>query len=222
MTNVSNLLPWHPRRLNDEILSSWILRIAAGNNVSARSLCAWLGNDQPVAALDRMAHTSPLIASIAQAIGVEKEQVIECLPSSLHGLSRTRIYRPRRESPMTAGRRKQIVEEGCPNPRCEIFFGVLARLLYVMCRPSALAEDLRSEMRAAPERGVGASSFTPIGESKFRLCRQYCLISATAHLVRLIPSTGIQLSEEHEFIPEEFRILCKKWCSRQLRFSVGC
>ncbi|WP_353064404.1 TniQ family protein [Tunturiibacter psychrotolerans] len=90
---VSNLLPWHPRRLNDEILSSWILRIAAGNNVSVRSLCAWLGNDQPVAALDRMAYTSPFIDSIAEAIGVEKEQVIECLPSSLHGLSRTPVYR---------------------------------------------------------------------------------------------------------------------------------
>ncbi|WP_429632292.1 TniQ family protein [Tunturiibacter psychrotolerans] len=88
---MSNLLPWHPRRLNDEILSSWILRIAAGNNVSVRSLCEWLGNDQPVAALDRMAHTSPLMDSIAYAIGVEKEQVIECLPSSLHGLSRTPV-----------------------------------------------------------------------------------------------------------------------------------
>jgi hypothetical protein len=27
MTNASNLLPWHPRRLDDEILSSWMLRI---------------------------------------------------------------------------------------------------------------------------------------------------------------------------------------------------
>ncbi|WP_353064490.1 TniQ family protein [Tunturiibacter psychrotolerans] len=100
MTNVSNLLPWHPRRLDDEILSSWILRIAAGNNVSVRSLCAWLGNDQPVAALDRMAYTSPFIDSIAEAIGVEKEQVIECLPSSLHGLSRTPVYRPLGAAPM--------------------------------------------------------------------------------------------------------------------------
>jgi hypothetical protein len=97
---VSNLLPWHPRRLNDEILSSWILRVAAGNNVSVRSLCAWLGNDQPVAALDRMAHTSPLMDSIAEGIGVEKEQIIECLPSSLHGLSRTPVYRPRGAAPM--------------------------------------------------------------------------------------------------------------------------
>jgi hypothetical protein len=94
---VSNLLPWHPRRFNDEILSSWILRIAAGNNVSVRSLCAWLGNDQPVAALDRMAYTSSFIDSVAESIGVEKEQVIECLPSSLHGLSRTPVYRSRGE-----------------------------------------------------------------------------------------------------------------------------
>jgi hypothetical protein len=68
--------------------------------VSVRSLCEWLGNDQPVAALDRMAHTSPLIDSIAEAIGVEKEQVIECLPSSLHGLSGTPVYKPGRASPM--------------------------------------------------------------------------------------------------------------------------
>jgi hypothetical protein len=90
---VSNLLPWHPRRLNDEILSSWMLRIAAGNDLSVRSLYGWLGADQPVRALDRMAHPDPLIDSIAEAIGVEKEQVIESLPSSLHGLSRTPVYR---------------------------------------------------------------------------------------------------------------------------------
>jgi hypothetical protein len=71
---VSNLLPWHPRRLNDEILSSWILRVAAGNKVSVISLCEWLENDQPVAALDRMAHTSPLIDSIADAIGEKKNR----------------------------------------------------------------------------------------------------------------------------------------------------
>jgi hypothetical protein len=63
--------------------------------VSVRSLCEWLGNDQPVAALDRMAYTSPFIDSLAESIGVEKEQVIECLPSSLHGLSRTPVYRSR-------------------------------------------------------------------------------------------------------------------------------
>jgi hypothetical protein len=242
---VSNLLPWHPRRLNDEILSSWMLRIAA--DLSVRRLCGWLGDDQPVRALDdSMAHTDPLIDSIAEAVGVEKEQVIECLPSSLHGLSRTPVYRPGRASPMpwrlwqgTANgkvgnqycpaclqetghhqlpwtiaiytcclRHNCFLRESCPhcgkpfrgasrflnldfvNPArdlqrcaycnrsvanyapseradkktlrlchvlgslvgkssCENFFGVLARLLYVMCRPSALGEDLRSQMLPA-------------------------------------------------------------------------
>jgi hypothetical protein len=240
---VSNLLPWHPRRLNDEILSSWMLRIAAGNDQSVRRLCGWLGDDQPVRALDWIAHTNPLIESIAEAVGVEKEQVIECLPSSLHGLYRTPVYRPGRASPMPwrlwqgtshgnmgnqycptclretghhqlpwpiaiytcCLRHSCFLRESCPhcgkpfrgasrflnsnfvNPgkdlqrcaycnrsvanyapseradkktlrlchvlgslvgksSCEIFFGVLARLLYVMCRPSALAEDLRSQM----------------------------------------------------------------------------
>jgi hypothetical protein len=112
VTNVSNLLPWHPRRLNDEILSSWMLRIAAGNDQSVRRLCVWLGDDQPVRALDWMAHTNPLIDSIAEAVGVEKEQVIECLPSSLHGLSRILVYRPGRASPMPwrlpVGRRRAV------------------------------------------------------------------------------------------------------------------
>ena len=77
-----------------------MLRIAAGNDQSVRRLCVWLGDDQPVRALDWMAHTNPLIDSIAEAVGVEKEQVIECLPSSLHGLSRILVYRPGRASPM--------------------------------------------------------------------------------------------------------------------------
>ena len=84
--NVSNLLPWHPDRLNDEILSSWMLRIAAGNDVSVRSLCAWLGNDDQIWTLDSMADSNPLINSIAVAVGVEKETVIQCLRPSLYGL----------------------------------------------------------------------------------------------------------------------------------------
>jgi hypothetical protein len=59
-----------------------------------------LGNDQPVRALDRLADTNPLIDSIAEAVGVEKEQVIECLPSSLHGLSKTPVYRRGPAAPM--------------------------------------------------------------------------------------------------------------------------
>jgi hypothetical protein len=74
-------LPWF---LNDEILSSWMLRIAAGNDVSVRRLCRWLGADQPVRALDSMAHTNPFIDSVAEAVGAEKEQIIECLPSSFY------------------------------------------------------------------------------------------------------------------------------------------
>jgi TniQ len=69
---VSNLLPWHPGGLKDEILSSWMLRIAAGNDVSVRSICAWLGNDDQIWTLDSMADSNPLINSIAVAVGVEK------------------------------------------------------------------------------------------------------------------------------------------------------
>jgi hypothetical protein len=83
---VSNLLPWHPGRLNDEILSSWMLRIAAGNDVSVRRFCAWLGNDDQIWTLDSMADSNPLINSIAVAVGVEKETVIQCLRPSLYGL----------------------------------------------------------------------------------------------------------------------------------------
>jgi hypothetical protein len=83
---VSNLLPWHPRRLNDEILSSWMLRIAAGNGRSVRSLCAWLGNGDQIWTLDSMAHSNPLINSIAAAVRVEKQTVIECLRPSLYEL----------------------------------------------------------------------------------------------------------------------------------------
>ena len=52
MTNASNLLPWHPRRLDDEILSSWMLSIASGNGISVRSLCAWLGSDDRIREID--------------------------------------------------------------------------------------------------------------------------------------------------------------------------
>ena len=94
---MSNLLPWHPGRLNDEILSSWMLRIAAGNDVSVRSLCAWLGNDDQIWTLDSMADSNPLINSIAVAVGVEKETVIQCLRPSLYGrrfrvLAETELY----------------------------------------------------------------------------------------------------------------------------------
>ena len=50
-----------------------MLRIAAGNDVSVRSLCAWLGNDDQIWTLDSMADSNPLINSIAVAVGVEKE-----------------------------------------------------------------------------------------------------------------------------------------------------
>jgi hypothetical protein len=71
---VSNLLPWHPRRLNDEILSSWMLRIAAGNNVSVRAFAHGL---ETTIRFGRWMHgaQSPLINSIAAAIGVEEETV---------------------------------------------------------------------------------------------------------------------------------------------------
>jgi hypothetical protein len=36
---VSSLLPCHPHRLNNEILSSWMLSIASDNGVSVRRLC---------------------------------------------------------------------------------------------------------------------------------------------------------------------------------------
>jgi hypothetical protein len=191
-----------------------------------------------------MAHTNPLIDSIAEAIGAEKEQFIECLPSSLHGLSGTPVYRPGQIAPMPwrlwqgalhsnnmgnqycptclgekghhqlpwsiaiftcclrhncflresyprCGKRFQgpfrflnsafvgsekdlqrcaycnrSVANYAPSERadkrslrlchvlgllvrtssCESFFEVLASLLYVMCRPSTLAENLRSQM----------------------------------------------------------------------------
>src|SRR5258708_36090847 len=62
-----------------------MLRVAAGNDVSVRSLCAWLGNDQ-IWTLDSMADSNPLINSIAVAVGVETETVIQCLRPSLYGL----------------------------------------------------------------------------------------------------------------------------------------
>jgi hypothetical protein len=61
-----------------------MLRIAAGNDVSVRSLCAWLGNDDQIWTLDSMADSNPLINSIAVAVGVEKETVIQCLRPSLY------------------------------------------------------------------------------------------------------------------------------------------
>ncbi len=86
MTNASNLLPWHPRRLDDEILSSWMLSIASGNGISVRSLCAWLGTDDWVREIDSMDSYNPLVNHIAEAAGVEKEIVITSLPSGLYGL----------------------------------------------------------------------------------------------------------------------------------------
>jgi TniQ len=87
MANASNLLPWHPRRLDDEILSSWMLRIASGNGISVRSLCAWLGiDDDWVREIDSMDPYNPLVNHIAEAAGVEKEIVVKSLPSGLYGL----------------------------------------------------------------------------------------------------------------------------------------
>ncbi|MBB5340850.1 hypothetical protein HDF12_000199 [Edaphobacter lichenicola] len=60
-----------------------MLRIAVGNDVSVRSLCAWLENDDQLGTLDSMADNNPLINSIAMAVGVEKETVIQCLRPSL-------------------------------------------------------------------------------------------------------------------------------------------
>ncbi|RZU28909.1 TniQ family protein [Edaphobacter modestus] len=87
---MSHLLPCHPHRLNIEILSTWMLRIASDNDVSVKRLCAWLGDDR-FRALDSMAHYNPLINSIAEAVGVEKEIVIQSLPSGLYGLFGTSI-----------------------------------------------------------------------------------------------------------------------------------
>ncbi|WP_433974825.1 TniQ family protein [Tunturiibacter lichenicola] len=93
MTNASNLLPWHPRRLDDEILSSWMLSIASGNGISVRSLCAWLGTDDWVREIDSMEPYNPLVNHIAEAAGVEKDIFIKSLPSGLYGLFGSR---PRR------------------------------------------------------------------------------------------------------------------------------
>ncbi len=80
-----SLLPCHPQRQDDEILSSWMLRVASANVNSVRELCKWLGSDA-VLALDLMGYNNPLVRSIAEAVGVAKKVVIESLPSSFCGL----------------------------------------------------------------------------------------------------------------------------------------
>ena len=244
MTNASNLLPWHPRRLDDEILSSWMLRIASGNGISVRSLCAWLGlDDDWVRGIDSMDPYNPLVNHIAEAAGVEKEIVIKSLPSGLYGLFGESISSTDWSwntqwrllggtPPNNLGNQycpiclrkfghyqlswtiavyscclqhKCFLREHCPhcgktflgaarffdsctanpkrdlqlcaycgrsvvnhepyeladektlkltymldslvrNPACVDYFEVLARLLHVMCRPSALAKHMRSQM----------------------------------------------------------------------------
>lgn len=68
-----------------------MLRIASGNGSSVRELCAWLRDNKQILALDWLAHDNPLINSIAGSVGVDKETVIQCLPSSLYGLFGKRI-----------------------------------------------------------------------------------------------------------------------------------
>ena len=75
------LLPCHPQRLDGEILSTWMLRVASANVNSVRELCKWLGSDA-VLALDLMGYDNPVVGSIAEAVGVAKKVVIESLPSS--------------------------------------------------------------------------------------------------------------------------------------------
>jgi TniQ protein len=84
---MSSLLPCHPHRLDNEILSSWMLRVASDNVVSVRRLFAWLGGeDRRVRSLDGIEFYNPLIKSIAEAFGAEQESIIQCLPAGLYGL----------------------------------------------------------------------------------------------------------------------------------------
>jgi TniQ len=76
------ILPSHPHRQRDEMLSSWILRIASGNIVSVLDLCEWLNIDYPYE-LDSLSLDSPHIDSLAEAFGVQREVIIEALPFGL-------------------------------------------------------------------------------------------------------------------------------------------
>jgi hypothetical protein len=51
------------------------------------------GSNDQIWALDSMTHSNPLIKSIAGAIGVEKETVIQCRRSSLYRLWETHLSR---------------------------------------------------------------------------------------------------------------------------------
>ena len=82
------ILPSHPHRRRDEILSTWILRIASGNVVSVFDLCKWLNIDYPHE-LDSFKPDHPGIDSLAEAFGVQREVIIQALPSSLYGLDRS-------------------------------------------------------------------------------------------------------------------------------------
>jgi hypothetical protein len=74
------ILTIHPHRQRDEILSSWMLRIASGNIVSVFDLCKCLNIPYE---LDSFKPDHPVIDSLAEAFGVQREVIIQALPSSL-------------------------------------------------------------------------------------------------------------------------------------------
>jgi hypothetical protein len=74
------ILPSHPRRQRDEILSSWMLRIASDNDVSILDICKWLKSEYPPLGLDSLEPDDPRIEVLAEAFGVRKEIVIDALP----------------------------------------------------------------------------------------------------------------------------------------------
>ena len=73
-------LPCHPRHRNDEILSSWLLKIASDNIVPVKRLLERI--DISRSHLDSMGSDDPRLVSIASAVGLSKKAVVPALPEA--------------------------------------------------------------------------------------------------------------------------------------------
>lgn len=85
--SISDLLPWRPKPLADELFSSWLCRVAYGNAPKLHTFChaLWPGQQIWTRDIDRLA-PSTLVTELASLTGTPLLAVQSCLLNAFSGL----------------------------------------------------------------------------------------------------------------------------------------